>query len=74
MAAWSSSLDFGAHPVVEYCYSSHTIGVRLRVETMIRVRVRVSVRIRVRVSVRVQSGRCTRSGGRVVDYELQFLQ
>ena len=31
MAAWSSALDFGAHPVVEYYYSGYTVGVRLRV-------------------------------------------
>ena len=41
---------------------------------MIRVRVRASVRIRVRFSVRVQIGGCTRSGGPVVGYDLQFLQ
>ena len=66
MAAWSFSLDFGAHAVVEYYYSGHTVGVRLRVGTMIRVRVRVSAKIRVRVSVRVQIDGCTRSS--------QFLQ
>ena len=53
---------------------AHTIGIMLGVRTMIRVRVRASVRIRVRFSVRVQIGGCTRSGGPVVGYDLQFLQ
>ena len=37
IAAWSFSLDSGVHPVVEYYYSGHTAGVRLR------ARVRVTV-------------------------------
>ena len=45
MAAWSSSLELGSHPVVKFCYSDHTVEVRLRVRTMIKVRVRVRLRI-----------------------------
>ena len=26
MAAWSSVLEFGAHPVVEYYYEGHMVG------------------------------------------------
>ena len=52
--------------MVDHYYSGHALGVRLRVGSIIRARVRVRVR--------VQSGRCTRGGGRVVGYELQFLQ
>ena len=48
MAAWSSALDFGVHPVVEDYYSGHALGVRLGVRTIIRVRVRLRVTIKVR--------------------------
>ena len=50
------------------------LAVRLRVRTMITVESGATIRIRVRASVRVQSDGCSRSGGRVVDYELRFLQ
>ena len=40
MAAWSSALDLGAHPVVQHC-RGHRVGLRMGVRIMIRVRVRV---------------------------------
>ena len=45
MAAWSSSLDCGAQPVVKYHYRGYRVGIRVRVTIMIRVKV-----IRVRVN------------------------
>ena len=42
MAAWSSALNFRAHPVVlGFYYRGHTVGVRVGVIIMIRVRIRV---------------------------------
>ena len=39
-----------------------------------RVRVTVSIRVMSYSRLKVQSGGCTRSGGRVLGYELQVLQ
>ena len=46
MAALSSALDFGAHPVAGY-YRGYTVRLRVRIRIMIGFRVRVSVRVRV---------------------------
>ena len=52
MAAWNSSLDFGAQPMVGYYYRAYAVGVRVRVTTIIRVRIRVTLRARVRATFR----------------------
>ena len=52
MATWSSTLSFGAHPLVGY-YRAHTVGVRLSVAIKIRVRVRVFTVVGVLVAVNV---------------------
>ena len=69
MASWSSALDFGAHPVIGKYFRGHTVGVRLRVRTMIRLRVSV----RVRFKDRVQSGGCTR-GDRCIHVAVGLLR
>ena len=45
MAAWSSALDCGAHPAVEY-YRGNTVEVRVRVTIIMRVSVRDRGRFR----------------------------
>ena len=35
MAAWSSALDFGAHPAVGYYYEGHTVGVKVVVVELV---------------------------------------
>ena len=54
MAAWSSSLDFGAQPVVRGHKRVYTIPVRARVGIMCAGRIRVMVRVRNSVSDRVR--------------------
>ena len=46
MAAWSSSWDFGAHPVRGYDYRVYTVAIRVRVAIMMRVRVSDRVKVR----------------------------
>ena len=72
MAALSSALDFGAHPVREYDYRVYTVAIRGRVTIMIRVRVsdRVKVRVMIKdmVSARVRGlGSGTTLGGVLVE-------
>ena len=45
MAVWSSALDFGAHPVVEYYNRGYTVRLRVMIRIMIRFRVRARVRV-----------------------------
>ena len=61
MEAWSSALDFGAHPGGGYYYRGAGVWTRVRVYNSdyvrVRVRVRLRLRVRVRVTVRVSRGR-----------------
>ena len=52
IATWSSTLSFGALPLVGY-YRAHTVGVRLSVTIKIRVRVRVLAVVGALVAVNV---------------------
>ena len=51
MAAWSSALDFGAHPGMRYCYMGHFTGVRVRDRIITGSESGLEVRVRLRDGV-----------------------